>query len=118
MRGAATASGYRGAATASGYQGAATASGYQGAATASGLRGAATASGDQGAATASGEHSGAWAHGIGGMVMGIDGTALHADEIAVDGAILSVACGIVGKKGIKPNTWYRAKGGRLIQVKQ
>ncbi|MFC3628248.1 hypothetical protein ACFOM8_02175, partial [Paracoccus angustae] len=97
----------RGAATASGDQGAATASGYQGAATASGTWGAATASGDQGAATASGYL---------GMVQGKAGNALFAVERkAWGGPIVSVACGIVGKDGIDPDTWYQAKDGKLVK---
>ena len=112
-QGAATASGTRGAATASGYQGAATASGYQGAATASGYQGAATASGYQGAATADHATAGAYAkHGT-GRVRGVIGSALHADETDIDGAILSVACGIVGRDGIEPDTWYRCQNGAL-----
>ena len=115
--GAATASGYQGAATASGYQGAATASGYHGAATASGDHGAATASGYHGAATASGEHSNAHADGYLGMVRGIDGTGLYAVErVTWDGPIISNACGIVGRDGIKADTWYRCKGGVLVEV--
>ena len=96
-----------------------TASGDQGAATASGDQGAATASGDQGAATASGKHSNAHADGYLGMVRGIDGTGLYAVERETwDGPIISNACGIVGREGIKADTWYRCKGGALMEVAQ
>ena len=87
-----------GLATASGTQGAATASGYQGAATASGTRGAATASG--------------WM----GKVIGADGSALFAVEREASGNIISVACAIVGKDGIKADTWYRCEGGKMVEV--
>ena len=118
-QGAATASGTQGAATASGDRGVATASGTQGAATASGDRGAATASGTQGAATASGYHSNAHADGYLGMVRGIDGTGLYAVERDTwDGPIISNSCGIVGRNGIKADTWYRCKGGVLVEVSQ
>jgi hypothetical protein len=114
--GAATASGYQGAATASGAHGAATASGARGAATASGAHGAATASGDHGAATASGARGAAMATGYGGMVKGNAGNALFAIERETwDGPIVSVACGIVGQDGIKPDTWYCCKGGELAE---
>ena len=127
-QGAATASGDQGAATASGTRGAATASGTRGAATASGTRGAATASGDQvaatasgtlGAATASGTRGAATASGYFGKVKGALGNAIFAVERETwDGTIISVACGIVGKEGIKANTWYRAVSGRMVEVSQ
>jgi hypothetical protein len=115
-QGAATASGEQGAATASGEQGAATASGYQGAATASGYQGAATASGTRGAATASGEHSVATVSGWMGGVKAREGSALFAVERNDDGSIASVACGISGQGGIRPDTWYRCEGGNLVEV--
>ena len=105
-QGAASATGDQGAASATGYQGAASATGYQGAASATGTRGAASATGDQGAAMTSGHE---------GRVKGVDGNALFACERDTwDGPIISVACGIVGQKKIKADTWYVCKSGKLV----
>ncbi|RWP64982.1 MAG: hypothetical protein EOR08_08060 [Mesorhizobium sp.] len=114
--GAATASGTRGAATASGYQGAATASGDWGAATASGWRGAATASGTRGAATASGIEGAATASGYEGKARGKDGCALFLVERSTNGEILSAWAGIVGRDGVKPDTFYRLADGKPVEV--
>ena len=106
-QGAAQASGTQGAAQASGYQGAAQASGFQGAAQASGFQGAAQASGDRGAAQALGKASTALASGYKGKASGKTGCALflvYRDPST--GAILHAWAGIVGCKGIKPDTFY------------
>jgi hypothetical protein len=118
--GAATASGDCGAATASGYQGAATASGDWGAATASGMRGAATASGMRGAATASGIGGAATASGFEGKARGKDGCALFLVERSTSrstsGTIVNAWAGIVGRDGIKADTFYRLADGKPIEV--
>ncbi|RWB85963.1 MAG: hypothetical protein EOQ52_20665 [Mesorhizobium sp.] len=115
-QGAATASGDWGAATASGTRGAATASGTCGAATASGICGAATASGTCGAATASGICGAATASGYEGKARGREGCALFLAERATNGEIINVWAGIVGRDGIKPDTWYRLKDGKPVEV--
>ena len=102
----ATASGYSGAATASGNYGAATASGEYGAATASGNSGAATASGYSGAATASGNYGAATASGLCGKARGKDGCALFLVYRNTDLTIVHAKALIVGRDGIKPDTFY------------
>jgi len=107
FQGAAQASGTQGAAQASGDRGAAQASGFQGAAQASGFQGAAQASGDRGAAQALGKASTALASGYKGKASGKTGCALflvYRDPST--GAILHAWAGIVGCKGIKPDTFY------------
>jgi hypothetical protein len=117
-QGAASATGDQGAASATGYQGAASATGYQGAASATGDQGAASATGTQGAASATGYQGAAISVGPNGRVMGgQDGVSLHADEWNDDWSEkVSAASGIVGKDGIKPDTWYVCKGGKLVEV--
>ena len=105
--GAASATGYQGAASATGEQGAASATGYQGAASATGKFGAASATGEQGAASATGASSTAMASGIRGSVSGEKGCALVlVNRDFTTSEIRHVWAGIVGRNGIKPNTFY------------
>ena len=116
-QGAASATGYQGAASATGYQGAASATGTQGAASATGTQGAASATGTQGAASVSGKYGHASATGPEGKVMAAgDMQSLFAREFDDEGQLVSVACGIVGKGGIKAGFWYRCKDGELVEV--
>ena len=105
--GAASAIGHRGAASATGYHGVASATGYHGAASATGDQGAASATGDQGAASATGASSIAMASGIRGSVSGEKGCALFlVNRDFTTSEIRHVWAGIVGRNGIKPNTFY------------
>ena len=85
----------------------------EGAASATGYQGAASATGDQGAASATGFY---------GKVRGKDGSALFLvyrrdDYSAQRGEILHVWAGIVGKDGIKADTWYALdENGRPQEV--
>jgi hypothetical protein len=64
-----------------------------------------SATGDQGAASATGYQ---------GKASGIDGNALFLVERDIDYKIISVWAGIVGKKGIKADTFYMLRNGKPV----
>jgi len=115
-QGAASATGNRGAASATGNRGAASATGDQGAASATGYQGAASATGDRGAASATGYQGAASATGYAGKVKGALGCALLLVERDENCNIIAAAGAIVGKKGIKPDTWYVLKRGKFTKA--
>jgi len=95
-----------GPASATGYQGAASATGSRGAASATGSRGAASATGYQGAASATGYQGAAMASGYGGSAKGADGNALFLVFRDDDYKIVHAKAAIVGRDGIKADTFY------------
>jgi len=76
----------------------ASATGYQGAASATGPRGAASATGYQGRAS------------------GADGCALFLVERDDDWKIVAVWAGVVGRDGIKPDTFYTLRDGNPVEL--
>jgi len=114
--GAAIATGLHGAASATGEGGAASTTGYCGAASTTGERGAAIATGYCGAATASGHGGAAVATGRHGRASGANGCALVLVERDANNEIIHVWAGIVGRDGIKPNTFYTLRDGRPVEV--
>lgn len=68
-------------------------------------------------ATASGYGGAATASGYGGKVRGANGCALFLVQRDVNDKILHVWAGVVGRDGIKPDTWYTLKAGKPVEAK-
>ena len=129
-RSAATNTGYQSAATNTGDQSAATNTGYQSAATNTGDQSAATNTGNWSAATNTGNRSAATAEGEGSIALawGIDGKAKAAlgsyialAEWEQDENGYKLVCARMHKvygKIIKPDTFYKLKGGKFVEVKE
>ena len=86
------------------------------AATNTGDQSAATNTGNRSAATASGKDSVALASGFQGMVSGANGNALFLVERGEDLKIIEAWAGIVGRDGIKPDTFYTLKNGSPVEA--
>ena len=127
--------GYRAASSATGDQAASSATGDQAASSATGYRAASSATGDQAASSATGDRAAslttgnysssevldneftkgnesAISTGYSGKVKAPLGCALFLVERDYEMNIINVWSGIVGKKKIKPNTWYTLKDGK------
>ena len=77
----------------------------------------ASATGDQGAASATGQHAVALAAGESSRAKGREGCALFLVYRNPDsGRILHAKALIVGKRGIKPDTWYRLNAKGKIEI--
>jgi hypothetical protein len=114
-RSAATNTGYRSAATNTGNRSAATNTGNWSAATNTGNWSAATNTGDRSAAAAMGHNSVAMASGYQGCAMAADRSAIFLCERCSTGEIISVFAGIVGRDGLKAETWYRLEDGKPVE---
>ena len=99
-----------------GYRGVACASGNWGDASAEGYYSAACVTGHRGKAFATGKASVALGAGFQATAAGKKRCALFLVERDMDGNILDVWAGIVGRDGVKPLTTYRLINGKPVEV--
>ena len=74
------------------------------------------ASGDSSRLAASGKNSVIASSAISAIAKGADGTWLSLAEFGGDGKCVGFATGCIGRDGLKPDTWYRANGGKLVET--
>ena len=109
------------AATNTGYQSAASVTGNQSAASVTGDRSAASVTGDWSVATAEGQESVALAWGIDGKAKAALGSYIALAEWEEDEDGYKLVCARMHKvdgKIIKPDTFYKLKGGKFVEVKE
>ena len=120
-RSAASVTGYRSAASATGDRSAASVTGERSAASVTGERSAASATGDWSAATAEGKESVALAWGVDGKAKAALGSYIALAEWEEDEDGYKLVCARMHKvdgKIIKPDTFYKLKGGKFVEVKE
>jgi hypothetical protein len=110
------ASGYYSQLAASGYYSQLAASGYYSQLAASGYYSQLAASGDYSQLAASGKNSVIAAAAPDCTATGADGTWISLAEFDRNGKCIGFATGCIGRDGLKPNTAYVAKGGKLVEV--
>jgi len=93
------------------------ASGYSSQLAASGYSSQLAASGNYSRLAASGENSVIASSAMSAIAKGAEGTWISLAEFDDDGKCVGFATGCVGKDGLKPDTWHRASGGKLIEGK-
>ncbi|GFO80750.1 MAG: hypothetical protein A49_03770 [Methyloceanibacter sp.] len=54
--------------------------------------------------------------GIATETKGVNGTWVSLAEFGDDGTCVGFATGCIGRDGLKEDTWYRAQGGKLVEV--
>lgn len=99
-----------------GYRSAATNTGDWSAATNTGHRSAATNTGYRSAAKVEGRGSHAIATGIAGRAAASEGSAIYIAEYDDSGALIANFAAIVGRDGIKPDTFYTLKDGKPVEA--
>ena len=77
-----------------------------------------TNTGDESAATVEGNSSVAIATGYQGRAKASAGSAIVVCERKINGKLISIFSGIAGQGGIKPDVWYTAKDGKLIEAEE
>ena len=112
-----SASGYSSQLAASGNYSRLAASGDYSRLAASGHSSRLAASGHSSRLAASGENSVIASSAMSAIAKGAEGTWISLAEFDDDGKCVGFATGCVGKDGLKPDTWHRASGGKLIEGK-
>ena len=77
-----------------------------------------TNTGDESAATVEGNSSVAIATGYQGRAKASAGSAIVVCERKINGKLIGIFSGIAGQGGIKPDVWYTAKDGKLIEAEE
>ena len=115
-RSSAVSNGERSSAASTGYRSNAASNGRWTSAASTGDWSSAVSTGDWSSAASNGKHSVAMSAGLDGMAKGAKGCALFLVERNDDGEIIAAWAGIVGKKRIKPDTFYTLKNGKPVEV--